>query len=72
MRTRTAEECRKQALEVLKLNITPKESKTADVSADVVDALRKTKVSCYFNRNGYLDVHIMKYLQAVSLTIYLT
>ncbi|CAG9531725.1 unnamed protein product [Cercopithifilaria johnstoni] len=44
IRTRTAEECRKQALEVLKLNITPKESKTADVSADVIDALRKTKV----------------------------
>uniref|UniRef100_A0AAF5PMV3 Myb-like domain-containing protein n=2 Tax=Wuchereria bancrofti TaxID=6293 RepID=A0AAF5PMV3_WUCBA len=44
IRTRTAEECRKQALEVLKLNITPKESKTTDVSADVVDALRKTKV----------------------------
>ncbi|KAK6114042.1 SANTA (SANT Associated) family protein [Brugia pahangi] len=44
IRTRTAEECRKQALEVLKLNISPKESKTTDVSADVVDALRKTKV----------------------------
>ncbi|VDK87267.1 unnamed protein product [Litomosoides sigmodontis] len=44
MRTRTAEECRKQALEVLKLNVTPKGSKAADVSADVVDALRKTRV----------------------------
>ncbi|KAL3990992.1 SANTA (SANT Associated) family protein [Acanthocheilonema viteae] len=44
MRTRTAEECRKQALEVLKLNITPKESKMASISADVMDALRKTKV----------------------------
>lgn len=45
MRTRTAEECRKQAMEVLKLNITPKKNKTTDVSADVVDALRKTKVN---------------------------
>ncbi|VDO38292.1 unnamed protein product [Onchocerca flexuosa] len=44
MRTRTAEECRKQAVEVLKLNISPRKSKMTDVSADVVDALRKTKV----------------------------
>ncbi|EFO26068.2 hypothetical protein LOAG_02419 [Loa loa] len=44
MRTHTAEECRRQALQVLKLNIIPKESKTMDVPADVVDALRKTKV----------------------------
>ncbi|VDK86947.1 unnamed protein product, partial [Onchocerca ochengi] len=44
MRTRTAEECRKQAMEVLKLNVSPRESRMTSVSADVVDALRKTKV----------------------------
>ncbi|MCP9263372.1 hypothetical protein DINM_006698 [Dirofilaria immitis] len=44
MRTRTAEECRKQAMEVLKLNIAPRENKATSVSANVVDALRKTKV----------------------------
>uniref|UniRef100_A0A0R3S0J0 Myb-like domain-containing protein n=1 Tax=Elaeophora elaphi TaxID=1147741 RepID=A0A0R3S0J0_9BILA len=44
LRMRTAEECRKQALEVLKLNITPKKSRTMDVSADVMDAFKKTKV----------------------------
>lgn len=45
MRTRTAEECREQALEVLKLCIPSKKIKTMDMSADVVDAFRKTKVN---------------------------
>uniref|UniRef100_A0A915PU32 Myb-like domain-containing protein n=1 Tax=Setaria digitata TaxID=48799 RepID=A0A915PU32_9BILA len=43
MRARTAEECRRQALEVLKLNVTAREN-TPDVSADVLDALKKTRV----------------------------
>lgn len=81
MRTRTAKECRKQAMEVLKLNASPRESRMTSVSADVVDALRKTKVS-YIKPIIVINVrsrfgieetesHLMHIL-ALGLTIYLT
>ncbi|VDN07604.1 unnamed protein product, partial [Thelazia callipaeda] len=43
MRARTAEECRIQAMNILKINITPVKKNRPEVSANVVEALRKAK-----------------------------
>ncbi|VDN84270.1 unnamed protein product [Brugia pahangi] len=55
LRIRMAEECRNQALEILKLNIGPKKSKTADVSPDVVGTLAYQIQADRFTRQ-YLKV----------------